>query len=67
MARTPKLLTLSEASAQSGLHIDTLRWQIHNGVLEASKVGHFWVVTPAALAYYLKNHSQKYRNSEPEK
>ena len=35
-----------------GLHVDTLRWQIHNGKLKAHKVGPLWVVSRRSLEKY---------------
>lgn len=45
-------MTLKEAAAALGLSVDTLRWQIHNGKLNASKIGPLWVVERAEVERY---------------
>jgi excisionase family DNA binding protein len=45
-------MTLPEAAAALGLHPDTLRHQIHNGALRATKVGRDWTVTPREVERY---------------
>lgn len=48
------LLTLREASEESGLDASTLRHQIRNGRLVATKRGHDWFIDRAALWNYLE-------------
>jgi excisionase family DNA binding protein len=50
------MLTLKEAAAELGLHVDTLRWQIHNGKLKAHKIGPLWVVSRRSLDTYRAKH-----------
>ena len=50
------MLTLKQAAEEVGLHVDTLRWQIHNGKLKAQKLGPMWVVTRAELDKYRVQH-----------
>jgi uncharacterized protein YuzE len=47
------LLPLSEAAEIAGLSPTTLKLQIHNGKLQAKKVGRNWVTTEAWLREYL--------------
>jgi len=47
-------MTLTEAAAVLGVRPDTLRQQIHNGRLVATKVGRDWTVTGAEVARYAK-------------
>jgi excisionase family DNA binding protein len=46
------ILTLGQAAELLGLSHSTLRWQIHNGALEAMKIGHIWVVTAEEVERY---------------
>ena len=57
------MLTLKEAAAELGLHVDTLRWQIHNGKLKAHKIGPLWVVSRRELNKYRAIHM---RHPSPE-
>ena len=50
------MLTLKQAAAELGLHVDTLRWQIHNGKLKAQKFGPLWVITREELDTYRSKH-----------
>jgi excisionase family DNA binding protein len=50
------ILPLGEAAKRLGLSHSTLRWQIHNGALEAMKIGHIWVVTEQEVERY-RSHS----------
>jgi len=45
-------MTLKEAAASLGVTPATLRQQIANGKLKATKVGRDWSVTPAAVEKY---------------
>jgi len=47
-----KSMTLAEAAAQLGMSSDTLRHQIHNGRLKATRVGPLWVVSPREVERY---------------
>ena len=47
-------MTLTEAAAVLGVKPDTLRQQVHNGKLAATKVGRDWSVTEAEVARYAK-------------
>lgn len=49
-------MTLSEAASLLGLSPDTLRVQIHNGKLHATKKGRDWHVTPAEVKRYREEH-----------
>lgn len=53
MTQTTDLLTLAQAGQVADLHPDTLRAQIHNGRLHATKLGRDWFVTRAELDRYL--------------
>ena len=57
------MLTLKEAAAELGLHVDTLRWQIHNGKLKAHKIGPLWVLSRRELETYRATHMR--HPSEP--
>jgi excisionase family DNA binding protein len=54
-------LTLTEAAAESGLAAATLRGQIHNGRLQATKRGRDWVVDATALLNYLESRDARGR------
>lgn len=43
---------LSEAARQLGVSPETLRWQVHNGKLEARKIGTLWVVDQDEIERY---------------
>lgn len=45
-------MTLNEAAAELGVATSTLRHQIRNRRLKATKVGPVWTVTPRELARY---------------
>lgn len=45
-------MTIVEAATDLGLSPDTLRSQIRNGVLRASKFGPVWTVTEAEVDRY---------------
>jgi excisionase family DNA binding protein len=51
----PGVLTLREAAKQAGLSANTLRVQIWNGRIKATKVGRDWVITRDELRAYLKS------------
>jgi excisionase family DNA binding protein len=54
MVRLPRnLLILSDAAREAGLSPVTLRVQIKNGRLKATKLGRDWYVTRAQLNAYL--------------
>lgn len=53
MPKPAPLLTLGEAAAIAGLSPTTLRVQIHNGQLQARKMGRDWVVTRRELERYI--------------
>ncbi len=46
------MLTLNEAAAALGIQPAVLRRQIAKGVIEASKIGPIWTVTPEEVARY---------------
>ena len=52
-------MTLNEAAAVLGLSPSTLRWQIHNGKLRATKRGRDWWVTKAEVERYRRDHQTK--------
>jgi hypothetical protein len=64
MGKSSDPLTLPEAAAEAGLNPGTLRVQIHNGRLEAKKIGRDWVVTRAALRDYLNNRAPQGRRAK---
>lgn len=45
-------MTLNEAAELLGVHPSTLRHQVRNGRLEASRHGRDWWVTEASVAAY---------------
>jgi len=47
-----KTLTLTEAAVELDMASSTLRHQIHNGRLKATRVGPLWVVTAREVARY---------------
>jgi len=47
-----EVLSLKEAGERIGLNPGTLLVQIHNGALDAQKIGKQWVVTLEALQAY---------------
>jgi excisionase family DNA binding protein len=51
-AEPMKTMTVSEAAAELGLSSDTLRHQIRNGRLKATRIGPLWVVSPQEVARY---------------
>jgi excisionase family DNA binding protein len=58
---TEEELTLAEAAAESGLSVETLRGQIRNGRLPATKRGRDWLVTGRALVAYAESRSPRGR------
>jgi excisionase family DNA binding protein len=54
-------LTLEEAAAESGLAPSTLRVQINNGRLAATKRGRDWLVDATALLNYLESRDTRGR------
>ena len=49
------MMTLRQAAERLGLSVDTLRWQIHNGKLKASKLGpRMWVVSEREVQRYAR-------------
>lgn len=61
-----ELLTLAEASAQTGLSANTLRNQIKNGVLTGVLIGKTYVVRPKDLARYMRDHAGRYGAASPD-
>jgi len=55
-------VTLIEAAAVLGLTPDTLRQQIANGKLKATKVGRDWQVKPGEVARYQQQHRRPPRD-----
>lgn len=51
-----KLLTLAQAAAQLGLAASTLRVQVNKGKLKAELIGKTYVVTPAEVERYRRDH-----------
>jgi len=49
-------VTLKEAASLLGLDPATLRQQIHNGSLRATKMGRDWFVTSKEVEKYRKEH-----------
>lgn len=45
-------MTLTEAAQSLGLTSATLRWQIRNKKIRATKVGPLWTVTPKEVERY---------------
>ena len=48
-AFAPEWLTLEEASYLSGHDVDTLRWLIHDGGVDAKRQGDTWLIEKASL------------------
>lgn len=51
-----KLMSLADAERELGLAANTLRRQVHLGRLEATLVGKTYVVTPAEVERYRREH-----------
>jgi excisionase family DNA binding protein len=51
-------MTLTQAAQVLGLSPETLRVQIRNGKLVATKHGRDWWVTPAEVQRYAKEHKR---------
>lgn len=64
--RLSEVLTLADAAERLGLAHATLRRQIHNGRLQAIKLGTSWVVTEQELERYRKEHQGQGRRSDLE-
>lgn len=64
--RLSEVLTLADAAKQLGLAHATLRRQIHNGRLQAVKVGTSWVITEDELKRYREEHQGQGRRSDLE-
>jgi len=60
-------MTLSQAADTCGLSATTLRVQIRNGRLEASKLGRDWIVSRKALQAYLNGRAPQGRRAKPKK
>jgi excisionase family DNA binding protein len=54
-----RILSLAEAAKQSRLSPDTLRRQINNGRLKATKRGRDWAVSETDLVNYLESHDTR--------
>lgn len=54
-ARRPRLMTLAEAERHTGLSAITLRSQIRNGRIRATKKGRDWLVGEDAIEEYLES------------
>lgn len=63
LASPAEWLTLKEAAAATGLAAATLRGQIRNKRLVATKRGHDWFVSRAALGNYLEDREPSGRES----
>jgi excisionase family DNA binding protein len=61
------LLTLAEAAEESGLSAATLRKQIHNEKLRATKRGRDWMVARHTLWNYLETRDPRGRRAATEK
>lgn len=62
LAETAHTLTLAEAAKQSGISAATLRKQIHNRRLRATKRGRDWMVAAHDLANYVAKYSRSKRS-----
>lgn len=60
-------LTLAQASAECGLSASTLRVQIRNGRLAATKMGRDWIVARGDLLKYLAQRAPQGQRSSSEK
>jgi excisionase family DNA binding protein len=60
-------MTLVQAANACGLSPTTLRAQILNGRLEASKLGRDWIVSPKALQAYLTGRAPQGRRAKARK
>ena len=58
-------MTLKEAAILLGVSAETLRWQIHNGKLKASKHGPVWWVTRAEVERYRRESRRVTGTSSP--
>lgn len=63
LTETAQTLTLAEAAKQSGISAATLRKQIHNRRLRATKRGRDWMVTAHELANYVAKYSRPKRST----
>jgi|SRR3989304_2378315 len=62
LTETAQSLTLTEAAKHSGISAATLRKQIHNHRLRATKRGRDWMVTAHELANYVAKYSRPKRS-----
>ena len=60
-------MTPRQAAHACGLSPTTLRVQIRNGRLEASKLGRDWIVSQKALQIYLKGRAPQGRRAKPKR
>ena len=51
-----KLLTLAQAAVELGVAASTLRHQVAKGALRADLIGKTYVITPAELERYRRDH-----------
>jgi excisionase family DNA binding protein len=51
-------MTLKQAAELLGISPETLRWQVRNKKIKASKVGPIWTVTPKEVERYRKEHKR---------
>ena len=59
-------ITLAEAAARLGVSAATLRQQVHNGSLRATKYGKTWVVTDGEVERYrVRSLGKPGRHSSP--
>ena len=54
-------LTLQEAAEELGVSASTLRWQVRNKKLKATKVGPVWTVTRREVERYRRESRRKAR------
>jgi excisionase family DNA binding protein len=60
-------MTLAQAANACGLSPTTLRVQIRNGRIVASKLGRDWIVSSKALQTYLKGRAPQGRRAKQKK
>lgn len=60
-------MTIPEAAERLGLSEHTLRNQVHNGTLRATKRGRDWWITEAAVRHYAATSLGQRRGGRPKK
>ena len=58
-------MTIPEAAERLGLSQHTVRNQVHNGALRATKRGRDWWITESAVARYAAEHLGRHVGGRP--